>query len=326
MILADHDNHNTTFTTGVFSVSQLTTLLRNSIVLTGTTAALPSAAANPNSIYVAKDQGKVATLYASISNVWIQVSRSVALSAVTVYVNGSTGSNANDGLTSGTALQTIQAGVDKLASIDHLNTSPTLQIANGTYQETVTTKPCVGAPGVTIHGDSTTPANVIVDGLTANTILHDATATPYTFDGIKIQCTGAGFNFGLFVRAAFANIQNVEFGHTTGPQLVLLAGATANVTGNYRVSGSAPNHVQNFGSTYTRSAGWNITITTSIVVTAWFQAFGLGGIFADLLTYTNIGFVSGSKYSVALNSFLSIAGNSVPGSSAGSTSTGGQVL
>jgi hypothetical protein len=79
-------------------------------------------------------------------------------SDLTIYVNGTSGNDRNNGLTPATAKKTIQAAVDILP--DRINANVTVDIANGTYREEVK-----------IHGFSILPGKAL-------TFLGDETWTP----------------------------------------------------------------------------------------------------------------------------------------------------
>src|SRR5262245_52910256 len=122
-----------TYITKNYSIAQLAAYFLSQNIPSGTTAARPNPASVSGQMYIAIDQSKLVTLYRSNGVTWDQLGRSFALSAITIFVNASTGNDNNDGLTAGTAVLTIQKAVDIAASIDHNNTNPTIRLADGTY-------------------------------------------------------------------------------------------------------------------------------------------------------------------------------------------------
>ncbi|OHB76678.1 MAG: hypothetical protein A2Z34_12085 [Planctomycetes bacterium RBG_16_59_8] len=90
--------------------------------------------------------------------------------ALTLYVNGTTGDNNNSGLTSGTAVQTIQKAVDLVPPI--VRHAVTINIAAGVYRDLggassnvyIADKSVLATGSITIVGDVATPSNVRVTG------------------------------------------------------------------------------------------------------------------------------------------------------------------
>ena len=96
------------------------------------------------------------------------------LTAHRTYYVRADGSDSNTGLadTSGGAFLTIQKAVNCVAALDLSTYNVTIQVGAGTYTgSTVVAKPFTGAGTVTISGDTTTPANVLIStsgvGITA---------------------------------------------------------------------------------------------------------------------------------------------------------------
>jgi len=83
--------------------------------------------------------------------------------ARTYYVNGTTGSDTNDGLTSGTAFATIQKAVDVALAIDFGIYNVTISVADGTYVEQIKVGGRhIGTGNLTIQGNTTTPSNAVI--------------------------------------------------------------------------------------------------------------------------------------------------------------------
>jgi parallel beta helix pectate lyase-like protein len=83
----------------------------------------------------------------------------------TIYVNGTTGDDENNGLATGTAKKTIQAAVDILP--ERILCNVTISVADGTYREQVLIKnkyPGSANSSIIITGNTTTPGSARVTG------------------------------------------------------------------------------------------------------------------------------------------------------------------
>lgn len=107
---------------------------------------------------------------------------------LTFYVNASTGNDENDGLSAGNALKTIMAAINRIPQI--INHTVIVNVANGTYAETVTITGFFGKGALTVQGNTTTPTNVnVVAGRFTNIHLS------FLFQGFNATTTAAGFVF-----------------------------------------------------------------------------------------------------------------------------------
>jgi hypothetical protein len=82
--------------------------------------------------------------------------------ALDLYVDASTGNDANDGLSPTNAKQTIQAAVNAVPLI--LTGPATIHIADGTYHEAVSIDRRSAGDMLTLVGNETSPENVVLDG------------------------------------------------------------------------------------------------------------------------------------------------------------------
>ena len=122
---------------------------------------------------------------------------------MTLYVNGSTGSDINPG-TSALPFKTIQAAINSLPKIFNANNAATINVAEGTYNETVTIGGFVGVGYITIQGagDLAGAANYVVN----NFDIRNCTIS-LLINGFKAVSTStAGFS------AAYCPTQ-VQFDH-----------------------------------------------------------------------------------------------------------------
>jgi len=84
----------------------------------------------------------------------------VATSANITYYVATTGLNSNTGLTSGTAFLTVQHAINMLPQF--INHTVIINVADGTYAETVIIGGLVGSGSLTVTGNVVTPTNVLV--------------------------------------------------------------------------------------------------------------------------------------------------------------------
>ena len=134
----------------------------------------------------------------------------ITTSAYTIYVDGSSGNDANDG-TSGSKLATIQEAIDRLP--DLIAHEVTIDIANTTYSESLIleNKTATTADGnIKFTGDTSTPSNVVVDGGGTGTCLlvKNLPSCPVEIEGIKFN---DGDSYGIhFINCKDITINNVE--------------------------------------------------------------------------------------------------------------------
>ncbi len=244
----------------------------------------------------------------------------VALTANRTYYVATTGSDSNDGLSSGSPFLTIQKAIDTVAALDLSTYDVTIDVGNGTYTATVTTKALVGAGTVTIDGDTSTPSNVVISTTSADAVRAWHTTGNYTLQGVKIQTTTSGH--GIYAdNQSILNVGAVEFGAVANSQIVALNQATVKMTANYTISGGATRH-------YDVGVGGQVvvgSVTVTISGTPTFTHFAIvydqGAVSAYLPTFS--GSITGTKYNVTMNATCRTDSDKLPGTG-GSTATGGQ--
>ena len=110
--------------------------------------------------------------------------------SITYYVN-TTGSDSNDGLTSGTAFKTIQKAIDSLPQI--INHTVIINVASGTYNEILNTIGFDGRGTIDINGGTT---NVNAVNYIVNQINVKYCTIPVTITGITANiATDHAFKF-----------------------------------------------------------------------------------------------------------------------------------
>lgn len=256
------------------------------------------------------------------------------LTANRTYYVRTDGSNGNNGLanTAGGAFLTLQKAMDVIAAkIDTAGFNVTVQIADGTYAGQVSVKPWVGGGSLTITGNLTTPANVVLNCPTGDLFKVTSGVLPGQFkvEGMKMMAAGGvdGFGCALYlVSAAYVIVGKVEFGACAYGMLAY-AGVTVVRSTAYTISAGGGIHIFGNGGTFT---SLDVTHTITLTGTPAFSVFANltngSSLFEGGNTYS--GAATGKRFDVTKNAVATVgAGASFyPGNVAGTTATGGQYL
>lgn len=255
----------------------------------------------------------------------------IGLTGNTIFYVATTGNNANDGLTPGTAWLTLQNAFNVIASEYDLNGFiATIQILDGTYAEAQSLRPWVGggALSVIVQGNVVTPANTVIAG-TNSALVASGNGTGFSVQYLKLSsslgnCLEAGSNADIFVGPS------VEFGAApNGSHMFCHECSSMRIGFNYKISGGAASHYQVIDATITGAAGLTMTVTGAPAFSfATASVINCGTIyFSSGVTFS--GSATGVRYSVNANGVINIPGGStttLPGSSSGTTANGGQYL
>lgn len=248
------------------------------------------------------------------------------LTAARTYYVRTDGSNSNNGLTNtaGGAFLTIQKAVDTICNTLSLQGyTVTVQVADGTYTTPVILKALPDNGEVIIQGNNTTPGNVLISTTSATAFLASFARADYTINDLKITTTTSGVC--LYAQhGALLKFSNLDLGACAAQHLRAEYAGNITAIGNYAISGGASSHVLAIyqGRVFIASRTLTITGTPAFTQFAWAQFLGLGYISGN--TYS--GSATGSYYTVASNGVLNKVADTYPGNSAGTTSTGGQVI
>lgn len=165
----------------------------------------------------------------------------------TYFVNPSTGSDSNSGLSSGSAFATLQRALDVVAAMDGAGLfSATINLANGTYTEAVILRSLVGYTQVNITGNLTTPSNVLIDGSASGATLGTLDSAfagqgRYLIQGVRLRAAKVnGFGIRNANSTQFFEIGNIEFDQCSRADLFIVgAGATIRMVGDVNHVSSA---------------------------------------------------------------------------------------
>lgn len=252
------------------------------------------------------------------------LSREVLTADRTYYV-ATTGSDSNDGLSSGAPFLTIQKAVDTVAALDISIYNVTIQIADGTYQEAVSLKIRTGSGICTIQGNAGTPSAVLVNP-TSGSCFSNTNAGRWDIKDLKIAST-TSMGFTLTGGNALIRFNNIDFGQCPGSHIFADMGASVIADGNYTISAGSSSgaHVQAEGGFITLH-GRTVTLTGTPSFAAGFAWCGRGLGYFSLYSMTFSGGATGARYLLSggnASCFTNGGGSTyLPGDSAGTASNG----
>lgn len=247
----------------------------------------------------------------------------------TYYVR-TDGNDSNTGFVNSTAgaFLTIQKAVDTIADLDINGKTVTVQVGDGTYnisQVTLKNVPGFSSAGnLVIQGNNSTPSNVYV-AASSCCFLADGINSVWDVKDMKLSTSGSYSACLYAINSSTIRYGNIVF-HTSSGGLHVFANRNGNIKclSSYSITGGAIAHI------FFASGGFisidKITITLS--GTPAFAAFAwamIGGV-ADVFNNTYSGSATGKRYDIQSNSVIRLLGATLPGNTAGTTSTGGQVV
>jgi len=243
------------------------------------------------------------------------------LTADRTYYVRTDGSNSNTGLvnTSGGAFLTIQKAIDTVAGLDLGIYNVTIKLADGSYSGATVSAPWVGAGTVTVEGNTATPANVTVAGVTSTGVGSKITVSGFTL----VATIGLSALSGGYIKLGAAMVFGVCTFHmrANGPGSVVDVQSVA-----YSITGAAAIHYYASPTGAVLAFGATVTITgTPAFASAFALADRLGVISANSVTFS--GSATGTRYSASSNAVIHTGGGGAsyfPGNASGSTATGGQ--
>lgn len=232
------------------------------------------------------------------------------------------GSNANKGLTAGTAFATLQKAVDEAGKLDCSIYSVTIRLADGAYAGAAISRPLLGGGTLFIVGNDTTPANVV---LTSGTTVGGTARV--SISGVRFAPT-VDYHHALTVgEGAKLLIGKVDFGPTA------LNGYHVNGTGygeitfeqDYTISGGARRHLNLSGPVFVAGTNRTITLTGTPAIELEFFYVSNSAI-ASFWNLTISGSCTGKRYAVTTTGVINLYGKPadfLPGNVAGSAVSGG---
>lgn len=250
------------------------------------------------------------------------------LTANRTYYVATTGNNSNNGLAVGTPFLTIQKALDTVfGTLDLGGFNVFIQVADGTYNGANSVgSPQVGAGIVTVVGNTTTPANVIISTTSADCFLASGSAQ-YVVSGMELRTTTSG----QCVHAVGAGTKieigsAIRFGACASSHMLAEISGLVTVAANYSIVGGAQVHMNSAAAGFINCTSRTITLTGTPAFSVVFAlAEGTGTtIYAFSNTYS--GSATGTRYISAWLAYIHTNGGGAsyfPGNAAGSVNNSG---
>jgi hypothetical protein len=249
----------------------------------------------------------------------------------TLYVRDD-GNDANDGLTdtAGGAFLTWQAAIDFVASIDFNGFTVTIrcdQAGPVSFTGVMVIPAMVGQKDTEdflIQGDTTTPANCIINSSTTCITIQNARCKITGFKlqssaGNAITATGIGCEFlgGVF-----------DFGVVSSTHILVSSMARVQMQSSYSISGNASAHIVSAANAFFSTSTITVTVGASLTFGAFAQVGGQGYLGASSITFSTT-VATGGRALGSSNGFIltgSGAQTWFPGNANGTFTTGSQLL
>jgi hypothetical protein len=246
-----------------------------------------------------------------------------------LYV-ATTGSDSNDGLSSGSPFLTLNhASYVAMNNYDQQNRYRiTINVADGTYDQGASVYGNVGNYQIYFKGNSATPANCVITLSSPGSIFGAAFNANLSVDGFKLGAPTGSSSIGLIPGNCLAaslggniTFANVNFGVTQRSHMETGSGGYIAAFGDYTISGSSGFHmIAGIGEIAMAQHTVTLTGTPAFSYFAWASA---GYIYSVATTYT--GSATGARYLADFGGGINTGGGGAsyfPGNSSGISTTG----
>ena len=206
----------------------------------------------------------------------------------------------------------------------------TIQIADGTYTAGLSiASPWTGGGRVTVQGNGSTPANVVINCASSSCMIVTAVLPGILhIKDMKLVSSGGGSTGIEHAGAGTLNFSNIDFGACGSWHMSCSrSGAFVDAVGDYAISGGAAGHVLAMMFGVVRLNGATVTLTGTPAFGVAFVYLSRAGLLsAEVMTF--VGSATGARYSVDSGSIIYTGGGGAtyfPGnaSGAGGTTSGG---
>lgn len=242
------------------------------------------------------------------------------------YVNSVSGSDSNDGLTSGNAFATIdKARQTIMESTDVSGYNATISLADGTYTTGATfTGAIPGGGAIYIAGNASNPENVIISTTSANAI--GAIGCTVYVQNLEVRTTTSGDGLYAYLGGVIY-YNNIRFGACAASHLYATSNSAIVQIGNATITGNAVSHIHGTGNAqiYMLSAG-TTTLSGTPAFSAYFVGLAQNAVCNIPSNHTFSGSGTGQRYWVHKASVLDLSGRdpeTLPGDSNGKWDAGG---
>ena len=244
------------------------------------------------------------------------------------YVDALSGSDAHNGLSSGTPFATIQHAIDTVLGLDLGISNVTISIADGTYNELVTISgTIVGSGALTLTGSPDAPENCVISSTSHVLIVSEGAKV--AVQGLSFESTGAGSRYGLMaLNGGRINITgNCVIGPVPGAHFFAAdPGSSIEISSDVTISGDP------FRCFYVLDGASVVASSETLSIDGGSGAFTTfcdvrRGSMAILTGLTFVGTATGKRYNATELSLIATNGGGAsyfPGSTSGSTATGAQ--
>ena len=245
------------------------------------------------------------------------------LSADRTYYVRTDGSDSNNGLanTSGGAFLTIQKAINVVGGLDLGIYNVTIQVGSGTFNGAITVgAPWVGFGSVTLLGDTTTPANVVLS-VTSSDLITALNYGRLNVAGLKFTTTTSGSALAALVNGSITITGKCDFGACATAHMLCASGGTITcISRAYNITGGAAYHVYCqampgvtiFGTTITISGTPNFSSQTVVATNNGYVRWASNSV---------SGSATGVRYAATAGGQIQTDGGGtsvIPGNSAGS--------
>ncbi len=315
------------FTAGLAQSAQLNKVWRQSSIISSVIAQFIVNFTGQN----ATDDGTTGTLLANFQAAIQNLTRYKLTGATNFYVNGTIGSDTNNGLqaTAGAAgvgpWATIQRAITVLQdAYDLAGLNIVINVANGTYAPFSFASMLTGQSGspsqVTIIGNVGSPSSVVISAVNNNCV-YAAGSANFTLAGMELTATGSGTTGNGIVcnNAATVTLSAMNFGTCANNQILCEGGLVVYGSSSYTISGSAAAHISVGPGGLVNTVNASIGIINSPTFSTAFAVAELSGVIQAPSTIFT-GTASGPRYYAVSGGQINTNGggaNYFPGSSAG---------
>ncbi|MGE0147466.1 MAG: hypothetical protein AB7R87_08780 [Parvibaculaceae bacterium] len=237
------------------------------------------------------------------------------------------GDDGNDGSANDDdhAFETVQGADDYLNAIDFNGHTVTVQLMDGTFDDTAMIRLKVGltdASGYVIQGNSSAPGNVIVSTTSANCFTVGRRAM-VTIKDMELRTATSG---SCLLAYGYLEVGSMIFGAAASHHIRAEADGYIKLTSDYTIAGNAPAHYSADGGRIVTSLS-SVTLVDTPLINSFCTATSCGVVVSSGITFSG-GIGSGtSRYGVNLNGVIRTGGSGggyFPGTLSGSIGSGGQ--
>ena len=251
------------------------------------------------------------------------------------YVNGSTGSDSNDGLSAGSPFLTIQQALNTATSWNQNGFGITINVADGVY-DGIYLPQLNGSGGCNLVGSST--ASCTISGVNKSAIQSGGISSSYGIQGFALASSGVGVPgdhmCGIMLYGGWVSVQNCKFLNCGEAHMMTISDGTLVPLNGIEIAGNAGCHIWAEWNSHLTFAQMPVlpilTISKSVAFSYFAQCTSSSLMVCNYRQIIGAANVSAAgRYYVSTNSVMSVNGggpNFLPGTTVGVVNTGGQYV